>query len=528
MNVRFRIKGTQLYYDERTGGFLPLSSQSSPRAHWGSGSAGQSAYEAAGNGPRLAQWRPGARGPNSVLADRTTLVNRSRDAVRNNGMADSAVSGLTSNIVSTGIAPQFRTPDAAFNEELAEAFAEWTDESDVDERLDFYGQQALAARSMIEGGECFARLRIRGLEDGLSVPLQVQLLESEFCPDSKNETTASGEIVNGVEFDASGRRVAYWLYRSHPGEVLMRRPIDAQAMRVPASEIAQLSLLRRPGQVRGEPWLARALVKLRDVDTYDDAQLIRQQIAALFAGFVSDDGESDAPVFAGEAAPDGDGLALAPLEPGTMQKLRPGETINFSEPPSPGDSYASFMRQQWLSVAASAGALYEMVTGDYSNLNDRTWRAAVNEFRRRCETWQHHLVVFQFCRPVLQRWSQLAVLSGRVRPPAGITAAMIGRAEWLPVPWPYINPVQDVQAQRDAVRDGFKSRSQVVSEQGYDVARLDRETAADNARADELGLVYDTDPRRTTRAGGIAGAAPDPDEAAGNGNSNNSGGGNAE
>jgi len=36
----------------------------------------------------------------------------------------------------------------------------------------------------------------------------------------------------------------------------------------------------------------------------------------------------------------------------------------------------------------------------------------------------------------------------------------------------------------------------VVSEQGYDAEAIDREIAADNARADQLGLEYDSDPRR--------------------------------
>ena len=39
-----------------------------------------------------------------------------------------------------------------------------------------------------------------------------------------------------------------------------------------------------------------------------------------------------------------------------------------------------------------------------------------------------------------------------------------------------------------AVRCGFKSRAEVVSEMGYDVEEIDAEIAADNERARELGL----------------------------------------
>jgi capsid protein len=36
---------------------------------------------------------------------------------------------------------------------------------------------------------------------------------------------------------------------------------------------------------------------------------------------------------------------------------------------------------------------------------------------------------------------------------------------------------------------------------GYDEEDVDRQAAADNARADELGLIFDSDPRRTASNG---------------------------
>jgi capsid protein len=58
-------------------------------------------------------------------------------------------------------------------------------------------------------------------------------------------------------------------------------------VRVPASEIIHLFRVLRPGQIRGEPWLARALVKLNELDQYDDAELVRKKTAAMFAGFIT-------------------------------------------------------------------------------------------------------------------------------------------------------------------------------------------------------------------------------------------------
>src|SRR6188474_1187252 len=87
------------------------------------------AYESTSTKPRLSRWLASGVGPNAALGSLSSLRTRSRDLVRNNGYADTAVAGLVSNIVGTGIKPQFRTPNREFNRELAEAWDEWTDES---------------------------------------------------------------------------------------------------------------------------------------------------------------------------------------------------------------------------------------------------------------------------------------------------------------------------------------------------------------------------------------------------------------
>ena len=46
-----------------------------------------------------------------------------------------------------------------------------------------------------------------------------------------------------------------------------------------------------------------------------------------------------------------------------------------------------------------------------------------------------------------------------------------------------------------AIRAGLMSRSEAISGFGYDAEDIDREIAADNQRADELGLIFDSDPR---------------------------------
>lgn len=485
--VRLRIKGSNVYYDPKASAFTV-------------GSGAGTAYDGASQAPRLVRWQGSGGGPNSVLGGAlSTLRQRSRDRARKDGLADSGLEAWVANTIGTGIKPQFATPDAGLNKALAELWLAWTDESDADGRSDFYGQQAIAARSMLDGGDCFARLRTRLPADGLTVPLQVQLLESEFCPVEKTEALPGGAFVHqGVQFDRIARRTHYWLHRTHPRDHMISAALgNSEAHPVPAQEVAHVAAVRRPGMVRGEPALTRALVRLYDLDQYDDAQLVRQKIAAMHAGFAAPAADGFYP-----GQEDGeDGLSLAPMEPGSLQVVPPGTTVTWNQPPSPGESFEAYMRHQERRAAVSVGVLYEMMSGDFSQLNDRQFRAALNEFKRRCRMWQHNIVVFQLCRPVMLRWAELAVLSGAIRLPEGITTGQVARCKWVPQGWEYLNPVQDVQAKREEVRAGFRSRAAVVSEAGDDVEQTDAEIATDNARADRDGLIFDTDPRRTASTG---------------------------
>lgn len=227
-------------------------------------------HEAAGRGRRSLAWMPG--NPGAVAAMLTTnaeLRGKSRDLVRRNAWAQAGIEAFVANAVGTGIKPQSLSGDERFKAEVQALWRDWVEEADAAGQTDFYGLQALACRAMLEGGECLIRLRPRRPEDGLSVPLQLQLLEPEHLPINLNTDLPSGNVVrSGIEFDNLGRRVAYHLYRSHPEDGRLA-PMSGQGgmdtVRIDAKEIIHLFRVLRPGQIRGEPWLSRALVELVEV-----------------------------------------------------------------------------------------------------------------------------------------------------------------------------------------------------------------------------------------------------------------------
>ena len=64
--------------------------------------------------------------------------------------------------------------------------------------------------------------------------------------------------------------------------------------------------------------------------------------------------------------------------------------------------------------------------------------------------------------------------------------------KWIPQGFDWVDPLKDQQAQQMSVRNGFKSRSEVVSEMGYDADEIDQEIADDSRREKELGLHFDS------------------------------------
>lgn len=173
---------------------------------------------------RLMAWRAGSESINSLILQGGELQRaRARQLVRANPYASNAAASFTAHAVGCGIKPSSLVDDGALKDEIQRLWLGWTDEADADSLTDFYGLQAMAARAMFEAGECFLRFRARRPEDGLSVPLQLQMLSSEHLPLGKCETLPNGnEIIFGIELDRIGRRVAYHFHRTHPGDVRQR------------------------------------------------------------------------------------------------------------------------------------------------------------------------------------------------------------------------------------------------------------------------------------------------------------------
>lgn len=447
-------------------------------------------FEGSSRGKRTQGWlTSGMDADAEASAALTTLRNRSRDLVRNNPYAARGVSVIVSNMIGTGIIPQPQDGKKRASKQILDLWAEWaeTRDCDFDGLHDMYGLQALIVNTLVQSGEVLVR-RVMRTDKDKKVPLQIQVLEPDFIDVSKNQDrldSGGGWIKNGLEYDAQGRVVAYYLFKQHPGSSAPTLGGQLQSSRVDASQLLHILRGDRPGQRRGIPWLAPVMIKLRDFDDYEDAQLVRQKIAACFAAFITTD----------EAIDDERPAAISDrLDPGAVEVLPSGKSIQFNSPPVV-QGYGEYTSVVLRSISVGLGVPYESLTGDLTGVNFSSARMGWLEFHRNIEQWRWKIIVPQFCDPVWAWFVQAIELRG--------ARADGVKAYWTPPRREMINPTEEINSSVTAIRAGLTTLSEELRKQGHDPRRILEEKKADNDLMDELGLVLDSDPRKVMKAGSL-------------------------
>jgi lambda family phage portal protein len=461
-------------------------------------------YEGADAGRRTAGWNTNNQSANAEIATGgIKLRDRARDMVRNNPYAARGVQAIANNVVGRGIKTQIKIDTRAkVSDKEKRANNSWntwsgTTACDYEGIHNFAGLQRICMRAVAESGEVFVRKRrvkrqFRRGKDGKRIevpPIQLQVLEADFLStNSRSGILPNGnQVIQGVELDKTGKRVAYHMFLSHPGSNDVVFASRFSTVRVPADEVLHLYRADRPGQLRGATWLASIMLRLRDFDLFEDAQLKRQQCAAMFAGFIHDiEGIDDAEETKQE-------VELADkMEPGMLELLPPGKEITLARPPG-AENYGEFTTVVLHSVATGLGITYAQLTGNLAEVNFSSGRIGFLESHRNFDTWRNNIMLLQLIDPAFDWFAEGMELIG---------VNMSGARPVHTAPKrEMIDPSKEIAALKTAVRSGFKSQSDAIRETGADPDTHYQELADDNATIDRLKLTLDTDPRKVNNTG---------------------------
>lgn len=448
-------------------------------------------YEAASSGYRTQGWnrQSGDANTSNVRdAGLSRIRDIARDLERNNPYATAALSTIGDHVVGWGIVAKALPK----NERFQAAWDAHTNSTDIDAdgRHDLAGLQKLVTRTMARDGEVLARRRWRRKEDGYRLPFQVQILEADFLDTSKSLALPNGGvIVQGVEFDPLGSRVAYWLFPTHPGSAIHPgSSLYSPSRRVPAADVQHIYKADRPQQVRATSWLAPVILRMKDSDEYEDATLMKQKVAAMLAIATTDvDGS-------GSAIGTSDDTGDTPTDsfgPGAVMNFPAGRSVEVIEPPAVRE-HGEYMSVTLRAIAAGIGVSYEDLTGDYTDLPYSAARMSRLRHWSRVDDWRWRVVIPQFCQPVWGWALDAAEFVGMSERP---------QARWTPPPMPLIEPDKESLATQRRIRNGETTLSDTLREQGLDPDESFAERAAELKKLDALGIVVDTDPRLMTQAG---------------------------
>lgn len=452
-------------------------------------------YEGAAKTPRTAAWIRTSGDANAAARSAiAALREHARDLVRNNAWATNGLRKATGNIVGTGILakPKWpgKEPGKREKERFRDAWTAWADTTncDFDGISDFYGLQKLAVRTMLESGEVLIRRYYDNSAGG--IPIRLQVLEPDHLDSEKTVSGSNGhQIIQGIEIDGKGNRVAYWLFEEHPGALLTSPSKSRISSRIDAAQIAHVFQKNRPGQMRGVSAFAPCLVRLKDLDEYEDAQLLRQKIAACFAAFITNEGEPAASV--GDPDDSGD-PSVDEIYPGLIKNLKPGEGVTFSNPPGTAD-FGAFTSAQLRAVAAALGITFEQLTGDYSQVNFTSGRMAKVDMTPGTEDLQYVTVIPQLCQKVWT-WAMDAMQLAKAD-------MLIPRALWTPPAVTMYDPDSEYSGMQRGVRNGFVSLTEAIRRGGYDPDEVFEQVAETNKLLDALGIKLDSDPRHLSASG---------------------------
>ena len=297
----------------------------------------RSGYEGARKGRRTLGWlTPSTDAGTEAGKAGPVLRNRARDLVRNDPLAAQAVRVWSTALVGSGLTP--RVPGA--KRPIDEYWREFA--HNCSDCGDFAATLRVAVETMVVSGEVLVRLG-----PGLGTPenpsgIHLQILETDHLDRGVDrDLPDGGRVVRGIEYDAAGHRRAYHVLREHPGAGTTRiRMPPRDSERVPAEQMIHLYHVQRPGQDLGVSWFAPVVLKLMDLADYNEAELVRNKIAACFAVFV----ENEEGLLGEETTGQGDGgkSRIEKLFPGMIRYLRAGERVQFANPSGPTANYAPY------------------------------------------------------------------------------------------------------------------------------------------------------------------------------------------
>ncbi|WYK04395.1 phage portal protein [Cereibacter sphaeroides f. sp. denitrificans] len=439
----------------------------------------------------------------ALTCNHAAITRMVRAATRMNGLASRPADVTATYVIGKGMVPVCR------DEKLMKLYRRWAKRVGADELGDMRFVQELAWREFFNIGEAFAYIRGRKPDEmerlSLPVGFQIQILQAEMVPTTLPFVTGQ-DVRGGQVYNSRGECTHYYIYKKHPGDRSDLTATTAQeVVKVSANLILHVMRQLEPGAVRGESALARALVKIHDLERYLGADLLRKTLSANIAYWLElpdlseEEKERLADVFydpttgkyvnseGEEVEPPASHSVVAPKD-GTVAALPPGAKTVTTAPAESGNSFSPFVRQVGLHIALACNIPYEFLFLDAAGIQDRIYRGLAQQFERQVEMWRADFSAM-FLTPIWNTFVRTAVASGAWSPPSETVLDDWLDVEWLGQPMPNLYRAQEVASWKTEVEEGWATDSDIIRRQGDDPERVRRERLSELIANVKDGLI---------------------------------------
>lgn len=464
-------------------------------------------YEGGRNDRNRKPWFPrGGSADEDLLDDLPLLRERSRDLIRNDPVAAGIIETMVSNIVGHGHYPQSDLDGKKLGlseqrvEEigatLEEGWEAWSMWADTANRMTFWEMQQMVIRQIASNGDLFALREAVTDEPWRPFNYALNLVEGDRI-DTPSDKRSQRNIRRGVEIGTRGQPLAYWVCRTHPGDVTYtyRTPEAKEYVRYPVMSeygqrnATQLYFLKRPGQTRGEPMLSPVLNKFKDMGEFGDATLMAAKLAACF-GIVIETTSAGNPYNAAAGASDEaeNGQRLESIYPAMIERLKAGEKMTQVNPSHPGPQFESYYEQNMRMIGSGVNMPYELVFKDFSKSNFSSSRAAILEVRKYFKCF-HIWLCEKFCQPVYETVVEEMFLRNQIDVPDFYeNKKYYTKTRWLSPGWAYIEPEKEIEAAISAIDNNLSTASQEIAARGGEWTGVFKQRALERKTSKNLGL----------------------------------------
>lgn len=418
------------------------------------------------------------------------LRSRSRDMAINNDYAKRFLNMVTNNIVgASGIKLQCKARDnnGALDKEgnriIEEQWKEWGEKENasVTGQLTWVDTQRLVAETVAKDGEVF----VRKIPYNNEFKFSLQIIEGDHLDEELNKILKNGNTIRmGIEYDKWMKPQAYHFLKNNPNDSLYGNGKNSYE-RVPASEIIHVYIMDRPNQSRGVPWMASSLKRLKMIGAFEESELVSARIASCKMGMIlSPDGQH----YTGDET-DATGQLIENASPGQFVTLPNGYDFKSFDPTHPTSNFGNFVKAILRGASSGLNVSYNNLANDLEGVNFSSARFGELDERDQWRTKQNWFIE-SLIKPVYSSWLKNGMLSGKIPLPMSKIEKFLN-TRWVPRGWDWVDPLKDTQSNILAVKNGLKTLTEVIGEQGKDFEDVLDQVASEREKMEKLGISFD-------------------------------------